>query len=338
MPHRQRRLGSSRSTSLNLNNVEEDETDDNDVYDPKSRGKSVRRTTTLVILWVLPSLLSLSVLVRLLLLGRAGPSFSRRNTKADNGNTGQTQSGYNLLLPTTTLPSQRMFILPTTRRLDDLGPDYGGLKGVNVRFGVSHRTIGGMDHFVYNTLRLQQLEHLDATADQSDFSRSDPGRFEHYDDVNYPKATPTGCYRLKWSYERRPTCNQFHELTLDRPMEVLEQPHTVSYLARGHFRSTWLLETNENNNDDANNFVLKNIRWHPRRNYNAYTMDQVQIEALTMMLTTSSPRTGSIYGNCGTSNMMEPARPVEHYILGHDDLVDPLVIEKRNENGIVPAN
>lgn len=181
------------------------------------------------------------------------------------------------------------------------------------------------DDAAYHRERLEQLESIDRNTDERDFSYSDPGRFEHYDELDYPKSV-TGCYRPKWSYEIHPTCQHFHELGLERPRE--STGFDLRYLGRGYFRTTWLLEASYHHSQEE--FVLKLLKYNERRDFNQYTYFSIQAEALSMERTTASSRTSNIYGHCGVSIFVERGLPIAHAILPEYEFLDRAVDQPRN--------
>lgn len=192
-------------------------------------------------------------------------------------------------------------------------PHFGGIayRSINNREGEDFsRTIPRDDDELYNRQRSKELRYWDQ-ATLYEMSSRDPDQYDHYEELDYPRD----CYRPKWSFDVSPSCNRFHEdITLERPFGVAHQRYSMSYLAKGHFRSTWLF-ADGTRDCDLGKFVLKTNRLEKRRKFNAYSMSQAQIEAVTMLQMqsispSSSRRTTDIYGHCATSLMVELGQPI----------------------------
>jgi hypothetical protein len=192
-------------------------------------------------------------------------------------------------------------------------PNYGYLEFSRLNASWFERTIDEReDTKWYHMSRYQQLRRIDQEVDRRDFSKTDPTRYTHYEDIDFPK--PSGCYRPRWTYAVYPTCNVFHEQTMDRPVESTRL--NVTYLGRGYFRATWLLEDIEaSGQDHPEEFVLKLLRLSDRRSFTHHTFFAIQLEALVMERTTSSTRTSNAYGYCGSSIAVERGFPISRSIL-----------------------
>lgn len=200
------------------------------------------------------------------------------------------------------------------------------------------RAVNPLDDRQYHAEKDYQLSNLDKYADEADFSSSDPGRYDHYDDFDYP--IPSGCYRPRWSYATHPTCNHFHEMTLDRGLvgDVATSPHRqdtlVGLVGVGHYRLSWVFGERQLQQD----FVLKNLRLNKSRNYNHKTFSEIQIEALSMTETTASPLTIDLYGHCGTSVAVERGIMIDKHIRG-DRLFHSLEeMDREQPDDVKPRN
>jgi len=159
------------------------------------------------------------------------------------------------------------------------------------------------------------MKKMNKAAGSGRLSRREPYRLMHYDELPFPLEDPP-CYRPKWSYDIYPNCNTFHELAFGRPTGARSSIDGFLYLGRGTFRETWMLQelqlpqngtasagndngnsVNNNNIPAANGYVLKTNRYHDERKFDAYAMQQSQLEAITMLVTTGSIRTMDIYGH-----------------------------------------
>jgi Protein kinase domain len=202
-------------------------------------------------------------------------------------------------------------LLPPMTSSRRFRPNYGYLEmdRLNASFV---RTIHGEDDKHYHMARYQQLRKIDRLADLRDFSRKDPDRYVPYDDIDYPKAT--GCYRPRWTYEVHPNCNTFHEHVLERPVESTGVEPT--YLGRGYFRITWLMERLERAwRGRHEEYVVKLLKLSDRREFMHHTFFAIQLEALLMDRAAGSPRTSDIYGYCGTSTAVQRGLPIADSIL-----------------------
>lgn len=179
------------------------------------------------------------------------------------------------------------------------------------------RKIRNHDDKVYSKIKKQQLDDIEASLGKYDVSPSLPGRFEHYEELDYPSAD--GCYRPKWSYVSYPVCNNFHEYmsSIDRRSgnQNNYQQFDIYYLGHGYFRDTFMV------NDDQGSSVgaMKMNRMFERRGYNNYAFAQTQMEVLAMIQTSSSNRTMDLYAYCATSVLVEPGEPFERYISPYEE-------------------
>jgi len=85
----------------------------------------------------------------------------------------------------------------------------------------------------------------------------------------------------------------------------VHQNYDIAYLAKGHFRETYLLGDRRAGLDDA---VLKMHRYE--RNFSPYSAAQSQMEATMFLLTAASPHTTNAYGHCGFSILVEKGRSI----------------------------
>jgi len=212
--------------------------------------------------------------------------------------------------------------------------DYGGLEFRPVLADYNYtRTIHDDDDEIYSTRRKRFLQRLDETTTSDDVDSRTPNRFEHYEEITYPTAD--GCYLPKWSYEIYPSCPRFHELSVDRGIGYADQRVDVNYLARGHFRESWLL-TNERGHDEG---VLKTNRMYERRHYKNYAFKQTAMEAISMLEIFSLNTTMDIYGFCGTSVMVEPGlEPIYYSVIGNEKFVGPNGVKEEEARELVTYN
>jgi hypothetical protein len=211
------------------------------------------------------------------------------------------------------------------------------------------------DEARYETERRDRLREMDENADPNDFSHSEPGRYDHFDDFSWP--VPSGCYRPRWSYNVRPTCNAFHEMTLDRGLGKSSGGSRRSALLNGdagalpghplgvgHYRLSWLVSelswqrappsTGERTKEETlGDFVLKLLRLNRSRNFNHKTFSEIQIEALAFTLSTASPRTTDMYGHCGTSLAVERGTPIDESIRPDREFLEPDDLDELSKAG-----
>jgi Protein kinase domain len=203
-------------------------------------------------------------------------------------------------------------LLPPMTSSRRFRPNYAYLEMDWLNATSFRRTIHRDDAKHYHMSRYQQFRKIDREADARDFSKKNPDRYVPFDDIDYPK--PSGCYRPKWTYEIHPNCNSFHEQTLERPVESTGLEPT--YLGRGYFRITWLVESLQRLwRGRHEEHVLKLLKLNERREYTHHTFFSIQIEALLMDRTAGSPRTSDIYGYCGTSTAVQRGLPIDDSIL-----------------------
>ena len=199
-------------------------------------------------------------------------------------------------------------------------PDYGPLIFESSSAFGAPRRIRTNDLEIIHAERFAYLNYLDETTPPGDVHREDPGRYDHYEELDYPQR----CHRLKWSYDIRPTCQAFHEFSLERPQSPTSlQEWDYTYLGSGNYRDTWKFvqtspQSKLDNRAPPQQMVIKTLRLNERRNFTAFEFQQVQLEAMAMQKTTSSQRTFDIYGHCGTSVMVQAGTSLEKYILPFD--------------------
>jgi hypothetical protein len=224
------------------------------------------------------------------------------------------------------------------QHLPKLGPSsrprYGGIdyeaSRSDGRFGY---TIRKNDRESYHNERKRFLLKLDEETDEKDLSESEPDRYAHYEEKDYPNES--GCHRLAWSYEQNSACNTVHEqVTLDR-IASQEQRYDVDFLGRGHFRMSFRFNATDLV-DDA--FVLKMFRLHERRNFNAFTFSQIQLEELGFVHTQASKLTTNLYARCGTSVVVESGQRVTYAIYPDEDNFDQAELDKYQEKDVRPYN
>jgi len=158
------------------------------------------------------------------------------------------------------------------------------------------RTIPENDGEIFHQQYAEQLKRSDRERHAGYVGES----YLHYDEIDHRDQE---CRKPKWAYETHPSCNAFHEMSLDRPPPaVVEdgggggvdlQDLDVQYMGRGHFREGWLI-------DDAQrrpgfDFVLKTIRLWERDTFNPYSVSHTRTEAVTMLHTSNSNRTTNMY-------------------------------------------
>ena len=185
------------------------------------------------------------------------------------------------------------------------------------------------DNRKYHRERELQLRLLDEST--SDW---DPG-YEFYEEKDYPSSND--CYRPKWSYEYRPTCNKVHEdVLLDRPSGIVGHVYDFEYVGSGHFRLSYVFRDASHNM--FGNFVLKAIHFAEGHDFDRFTMDTVRLEALSMERTSASDRTIDIYSHCAASVVIEPAREVfrklrpSRFFIAQDEL------DRKDPDNPVPFN
>lgn len=152
------------------------------------------------------------------------------------------------------------------------------------------RVIDPQEYSWYEEDRYYLLSYKDESQDSD---------YDHWEELNQPQK---GCQRLKWKDSSYPTCNHFHEFTVE-PQESPLQPYDVKYLAHGAFRDSFLLHPMSGEPD----FVLKALRLSEKADldYGWWAGRHIFNEALIMERTSSSPRTIDIYGHCYTSILVE---------------------------------
>jgi hypothetical protein len=108
-------------------------------------------------------------------------------------------------------------------------PDYGNIKFHSIKNkDPFSRHISSRDTQHYEEYR-GELLHYDHERPPVD------AQYDHLDDDE-----PRECRRNSWRMEHYPTCNNVHELTLDRIRSSRnEQDYNVKYLAEGSFRLTF---------------------------------------------------------------------------------------------------
>jgi len=209
--------------------------------------------------------------------------------------------------------SHKVQVAAPTRDLRDSkrakNPNFGSIDYYSIaEETVFARLIPEEDAEIYDKERRIYYRDMSKQIGNADVKAKEPGRFEHYDELDYPHVENGGCYRLKWSYAHHPTCNFFHEVTLDRTARKTEirggdretsaattagslQGLDIEYLGHGTFRDSWSLRNNHNYNTTVeHDYVLKVSRINAPRNFDSYVMSQIQVEALFMEETTASDR------------------------------------------------
>ena len=227
-------------------------------------------------------------------------------------------------------------LLPKIKR--STGPRYNGIKYTPGRWSnrtkLAARRIRSDDHVRLHHERIRQLKKMDDETDDKDIPNRDRDRYEHYEERTYPRED--GCYRPKWSFEQNSACNTVHEqLTMAREVSDLQR-YEIEFLGRGHFRTSYRFTSVDSLVADS--FVLKNIRMHERRNYNAFTFDQIQIEELGFMHTQGSDLTTNMYARCGTSVVVESGKQIRYAIYPVEDNIEQKMIDKIQGDDVVPFN
>lgn len=228
--------------------------------------------------------------------------------------------------------------LPLTQRDLQRGArkNLGGLILRTISFD-SGRVIQTGDEEKYQAERMHQLIFLDENTSPNDRSRTDPDRFDHYEELDYPQQ----CHRPKWAYEVRPTCHHFHEVVQLSREPSPHQSWDIKYLSRGHYRQTWLIKSHlakTNSQQSRQDIVLKSLRYAERRNFTAFDMHQVQVEAMTMLKTSSANRIVDIYGHCGTSVLVAAGTPIDHIVVPFQGLLDQRLLKMLPVNDAYPMN
>ena len=222
-------------------------------------------------------------------------------------------------------------------------PDFGLLIFESSSAFGTPRRIRPHDLEIIHAERFAYLNYLDETTPPGDVHPEEPGRYDHYEELDYPQR----CHRLKWSYEKRPTCLAFHEFSLERPQSPTSlQEWDFTYLGSGNYRDTWkfVQASKLDHRAPPQQMVIKTLRLNERRNFTAFEFQQVQLEAMAMQKTTSSQRTFDIYGHCGTSVMVQAGISLEKYILpfdypyAYDDLYGQARMDIIQKDDVYPMN
>ncbi|KAL3903565.1 MAG: hypothetical protein SGILL_010398, partial [Bacillariaceae sp.] len=145
------------------------------------------------------------------------------------------------------------------------------------------------------------------------------------------------CRDPSWVNEKYFSCNQMHEVVVERPLENQEandklQDYDVSYLSHGTFRDAWKFHRQ----DIPDDFVLKRFMLHKK--YNQGDLHTIHKEAIIMERLIASPRIMDVYGYCGTSVLVETMASEIAYskiILG-DGLASQAELDKLD--GVYPKN
>ena len=166
--------------------------------------------------------------------------------------------------------------------------NYGGLEFDSTTTDSFSRRINLNDEEIEEVYREQFLESVDEEKFSSKYQPD-----EDLEDQERP------CQRTNWQSKIFPNCNEFHELTLERPSEI-GQDYAVRYLGHGYFRDAWLFESH------VSEFAYKRLRLNSEFNVDFWDMHKIHKEAIVMERLTPSPRIVDIYGHCSTTILSEP--------------------------------
>ena len=84
------------------------------------------------------------------------------------------------------------------------------------------RNIRPNDNDLYEWYRKQKL----GEADKEEYTKNLRTENDHTDELDEPQE----CRRVSWRMDKLLTCNNFHELTIDRIFETPEQDYNITYL------------------------------------------------------------------------------------------------------------
>jgi serine/threonine protein kinase len=203
-------------------------------------------------------------------------------------------------------------------------PDLGGLDfETNQTMPSWHRKVDPDDYNHENKYREKLLDAVN-------FGRLH-AVYEHYDDLDHNKH---GCKRLKWSDNSHQTCNNFHELALDRDQD----DYTRRYLGHGFDRDAWMFESLL-----GGTVVLKAHRIQPGENFDWKIGSRIFQEALILERTSDSPNTIDMYGHCYTSILVEPANEISKLIVEGKEYdgrgrISQALLDEMQVNDVYPFN
>ena len=192
-------------------------------------------------------------------------------------------------------------------------PDFGGLEFLsmhNMPQGNFSRHIDSDDGQQYEESRYWLLKTINAKRVKTKYQKLED-------------RDPAGCFPPKWKYDIYPNCNAFHEFALEVLPERPEQDFDIKYLAKGHYRESYLFEplrrqdhqkrTRPNKASGVSSFVLKHLRFN--FDFDEYDVHSIHNEALVFEMLSGSPRTSDIYGFCATSMLVEKANEITYHIV-----------------------
>jgi len=251
-------------------------------------------------------------------------------------------------------------LLPESRGAST-GPDFGPLRYVSLQqrreededdsaaYGGSATSSSSLilSFFRGRRIRVDDREVFESERERLlyDVDGDIEDRLEHFEDLDHtpeivtdenkesnldaPRNPDKGCHKLKWVDDTYPTCNLFHELSLDRETVVSAgenlQPYRRRYLAHGAFRDAWLFEpaVNQEGSQDGNNgnFVLKTGRFDEDSgmDYSWWSATGVFMEALIMERMSSHPQIADLFGHCYTSLMVQQGFEISQQIVSGEE-------------------
>lgn len=175
-------------------------------------------------------------------------------------------------------------------------PDYNELL-IDHRY-FDRRLDTHVDHARYQLEREDELEGIDESYISS----------VYLDDFDYAE-THHECRRNNWAHKLSfPNCNSFHEQTLDRPLNGVDQTYQVSYTGHGAYRDSFVFARDHDPSIPLNvdeHFVWKSLRYTDDLYFAYDNMYQMHNEAIIMERLTKSPRIVDIFGHCGGSIFAE---------------------------------
>ena len=224
-------------------------------------------------------------------------------------------------------PTYRLVpVAPIARKLtaNNLQPDYAGLEQRSRR----RRRIPEDDDEAYHAARIQLLRQMDRDARGS---KDDKPELDHYHEQDFTK-NKNQCYPPKWSYEYKPTCNHFHEFTL--------QGFDSTYLGEGGFRQAWLLSNNHHDEGGSSAAaVVKTYKFQRKDAFTRYAYRLTQTEAAIALQTSGFQRTMDVYGTCGVSTLMERGLPTgDSYLPTKSFNITQQVLDAEQREDVKPRN
>lgn len=177
------------------------------------------------------------------------------------------------------------------------------------------------------------MKKMNKEAGRQLLTRREPYRLLHYDELPFPMEGE--CIRPKWSFVVFPSCNSFHEITMDRA-EGPEQSFDYRFLGSGTFRQAFLLDDKQL----GAQYVIKLNRFlKEKMDFGDYAFSQVQLEAM-IMLELEGPRSMTIYGHCATSVLVERGFSLGETIIKDSNwrYFDQKKVDAEQVDGVKPRN